>query len=362
MSTSSNHSTVSKSKDTGLQCHITSSTKLTFNEKSSSVACNSCLKLIYDQVYFHCKDCLDFDVCRSCYSNQKFTHSCLKASFKKVSQPLMNAPSALSSPFMRSSDFMYSICDACEQPIKNLRLKCGTCDDYDLCSSCFPSNEHTKTHSFVRITKSYPNGIQCFKFPPCFSSETQFSNASLVHRFSQCDSCHAHPIVGNRYKCLVCKDSDLCFECVNHTFHYNHEMICLTRSSTSCYPSVSKPKELNYDFQLIQDYLVPANPGPNSSCIKIWQLKNISSDVWPTPLYLKFNGGDKLISDDNSSTLPITRQVQPGESALIALSIRIPSAEVCKKTYFSFFQLVTESGSVFHKNLCFFYTIPKIND
>ncbi|WBW70814.1 cargo receptor for selective autophagy pathway [Schizosaccharomyces osmophilus] len=362
MCISTNCSSISKPKSTELHCQVTSSTKLTFNEQSSSVACNSCLKLIHDQVYFHCKDCLDFDVCRSCYSNQAFSHSCLKASFEKVTQTPKTIPLPLPSPVMGSSEFMYAICDACEQPISNLRLKCGTCDDYDLCSSCFLLNEHTKTHSFVRMTKPYPIGIPSFQLPPSFASETDFSRASLVHRFSQCDSCHAHPIVGNRYKCLICKDFDLCSKCVDHTFHHNHEMLCLSHSSTSCSPSGFKPKELHYDFQLVQDYLLPANPGPKASCIKIWQLKNISLEAWPAPLFLKFNGGDQLISDENDSTLPIKHRVQPGESALIALSIRIPSAEISKKTFFSFFQLVTESGNVFHKNLCLFYTISTTDE
>ncbi|EPY54317.1 transcription like zf-ZZ type zinc finger protein [Schizosaccharomyces cryophilus OY26] len=361
------HSSLSKAKNPELHRQVASSVehlnnKPVFTEQPSSVACNSCLKLIQDQVYFHCKDCLDFDICRSCYNNQTFSHSCLKASFERVIQTPKLHSLSTSPSVLKSSDFMYSICDACEQPIRNLRLKCGTCDDYDLCDSCFRSNDHSKIHNFVRITKAYPYGISPFQLPPSFSSDTDFARTSLVHRSSQCDSCQAHPIVGNRYKCLVCKDFDLCSECISHTFHFHHEMLCLSRFSTSFPPSDSKPKELQYDFQLVRDYLLPVNPGPNVSCMKIWQLKNISLKTWPAPLYLRFNGGDRLTRDEPLSILPIAHQVQPGESALIALSLRIPPVETTKKTFFSFFQLITDSGDVFHKNLCFFYTTPRTDE
>lgn len=32
----------------------------------------------------------------------------------------------------------------------------------------------------------------------------------VVHTHVTCDECHAHPIVGIRYKCVVCPDFDVC--------------------------------------------------------------------------------------------------------------------------------------------------------
>lgn len=40
--------------------------------------------------------------------------------------------------------------------------------------------------------------------------------------YLKCDACGKHPIFGERYKCLVCKEHDLCFECEQNYFDDNH--------------------------------------------------------------------------------------------------------------------------------------------
>lgn len=45
-----------------------------------------------------------------------------------------------------------------------------------------------------------------------------------------CDGCKKNPIVGRRYKCLVCPDYDLCEECERNEIH-GHPMMRLMQST-----------------------------------------------------------------------------------------------------------------------------------
>jgi hypothetical protein len=50
--------------------------------------------------------------------------------------------------------FHPAICDACDRDIENIRYKCVTCPDYDLCSECEKEAEkhHDPTHPFLKLT------------------------------------------------------------------------------------------------------------------------------------------------------------------------------------------------------------------
>lgn len=39
-----------------------------------------------------------------------------------------------------------------------------------------------------------------------------------------CDNCDKYPIVGKRYRCLICVNFDICEKCENETIH-DHPMI-----------------------------------------------------------------------------------------------------------------------------------------
>lgn len=41
----------------------------------------------------------------------------------------------------------------------------------------------------------------------------------VVHRGVRCDGCNIAPILGIRYKCLICPNYDLCERCENTTPH-----------------------------------------------------------------------------------------------------------------------------------------------
>lgn len=52
--------------------------------------------------------------------------------------------------------------------------------------------------------------------------------SETVHERVICDGCHKNPIVGKRFKCLVCADFDLCAECEAKPDSHVHPMLRIT--------------------------------------------------------------------------------------------------------------------------------------
>jgi len=94
-------------------------------------------------------------------------------------------------------------CDGCNvSPIVGARFKCSVCPDFDLCGSCEAKGCHPSDHPLI-VYKVSAN------IPP--------SNAP--HTGISCDGCGTSPIRGNRFKCTVCPDYDLCDKCEGEHVH-----------------------------------------------------------------------------------------------------------------------------------------------
>jgi len=57
------------------------------------------------------------------------------------------------------------------------------------------------------------------------STKKDAKNESQIHPGVTCDACDKQPIVGNRYKCVVCEDYDLCGPCEAAGKHPGHNMM-----------------------------------------------------------------------------------------------------------------------------------------
>ena len=105
------------------------------------------------------------------------------------------------------------------QDIYGVRHKCMNCPDWDYCSACIKSARHIHPgHRFVPI-------YEIIASPP---------SRSQVHHGIHCDGplCKAKPnqyyIVGDRYKCAVCHDTDFCSNCEalpTHRHNRTHPLI-----------------------------------------------------------------------------------------------------------------------------------------
>eukprot|EP00731_Ephydatia_muelleri_P030989 Em0022g503a len=91
-------------------------------------------------------------------------------------------------------------CDGCKGPVCGIRYKCSVCPNYDLCSACKGKGGHAE-HKMTVIRGA----------------------RDRRHLGVTCDACEG-PIYGTRFKCIVCPDYDLCYECKRNGCHMEHKM------------------------------------------------------------------------------------------------------------------------------------------
>ncbi|KAL8951659.1 MAG: hypothetical protein Q9222_002387 [Ikaeria aurantiellina] len=163
--------------------------------------CNSCIEVLEESKFVTCKSCEDFDLCISCFSDSKHGHH-PSHPFAPASSTtkLDSKASMLCSPGRNVRHF--AICDGCDKDIYGTRHKCLNCPDWDYCSTCFKSARLIHPgHRFVPINEPI----------------AMVSQRGPVHYNINCDGplcvdnrCY---IVGDRYKCAVCHDTDFCAKC-----------------------------------------------------------------------------------------------------------------------------------------------------
>ena len=122
-------------------------------------------------------------------------------------------------------------CDACQREKKNFteyRYKCLVCFDYDLCGKCFERRKISKTHfiSHPMVRFDLPDEI--------FGVKMENENINLenlnemfkyeLHEGVKCNFCSKESIQGLRFKCDICNEFNICYECfrkekstVNHS-------------------------------------------------------------------------------------------------------------------------------------------------
>ena len=128
-------------------------------------------------------------------------------------------------------------CDYCKvQDFENYRYKCMTCQDYDLCSTCFEegrtSRHHLPGHPVVRFSE--PGVIFGRSFLQreitLINFEKEFSGT--VHEELVCNVCGQNPIRGLSFSCYICKNYNQCSRCFKQKRYGNghqtdHPMVVL---------------------------------------------------------------------------------------------------------------------------------------
>ncbi|KAK3327433.1 hypothetical protein B0T19DRAFT_400302 [Cercophora scortea] len=211
-----------------------------------AVCCNSCDRTI-PEAHYHCSTCHDgdFDLCQDCVDqgitcfgddhwlikrfvkNGVITNSTTERIAPKpkpqakqqpveqaapavVAAPVKVAPASSAERMMSNfNEYLYSsirTCNCCVSELPETEfVHCTTCEDFDLCRTCFAKNRHGHhpNHGFVPA-------VEGTRFEPEVSrrlapGRSQFHNAI-------CDGCDDH-IKGIRHKCLDCPDWDYCSSC-----------------------------------------------------------------------------------------------------------------------------------------------------
>ena len=129
------------------------------------------------------------------------------------------------------------ICDGCDKNLRGIRYKCGSCPDYDLCSTCYAKVEslHDAKHAFFQM-KTPIRRDQRLRLPyhkPLYHQSLDLEKQGNLHEGFYCDGCDASPIQGLRYRCMECHDYDLCETCnaKGNSLHSNlHAMLCIPKA------------------------------------------------------------------------------------------------------------------------------------
>ncbi|KAH8670928.1 hypothetical protein BX600DRAFT_233648 [Xylariales sp. PMI_506] len=173
----------------------------------SARTCNSCVQEFPEKDFLHCTDCEDFDLCKACFSKDQHGHHPKHGFVPAVKDTVFEL--AISERLNPGRNAAHNaICDGCDDYIRGVRHKCLDCPDWDYCSECVENaNFIHPNHRFVPIYER-------------LSDPTALSAPRPVHTGICCDGplctrTRTGPkyIVGDRYKCAVCHDTDFCASC-----------------------------------------------------------------------------------------------------------------------------------------------------
>lgn len=126
-------------------------------------------------------------------------------------------------------------CDGCGNSIEGYRYKCLQCPNFDLCTVCEERQLHA-SHYMLRMPapafwcqhfgKNLARRLRNQTHNICRINDLLLqSNSDIVsHIGVSCDGCSVG-IRGFRYKCIQCRDYDLCGDCEGRGVHTLHFMI-----------------------------------------------------------------------------------------------------------------------------------------
>lgn len=167
--------------------------------------CNNCVLELPDKEFLHCTTCEDFDLCRTCFIGDKHGHHPKHGFLPAVEGTVF--PTAICKRLSPGRNQRHhAICDGCDKFIFGVRHKCLDCPDWDYCADCVVNAGFVHpNHRFVPIYEQYVDPRARSTNRPC-------------HYGICCDGplCHGTRksyIVGDRFKCTVCHDTDFCANC-----------------------------------------------------------------------------------------------------------------------------------------------------
>ncbi|KAL2152610.1 hypothetical protein VTH82DRAFT_5794 [Thermothelomyces myriococcoides] len=191
----------------------------------SSRTCNCCVQEYPEAEFVHCTSCDDYDLCRACFVGNRHGHHPKHAFVPAVEGTKLDHEVTRRLAAGRDQPHN-AICDGCDKPIRGVRHKCLDCPDWDYCSSCILNSKFIHPgHRFAPI-------YEPFEYDGGFRAR---SMNRPVHVGICCDGplCsgargNSTYIVGDRYKCAVCHDTDFCASCEaspSNTHNRTHPLI-----------------------------------------------------------------------------------------------------------------------------------------
>ncbi|KAI1810281.1 hypothetical protein GGS20DRAFT_568184 [Poronia punctata] len=174
----------------------------------STRTCNCCVREFTEAMFVHCTSCDDYDLCKTCFDKDQHGHHPSHGFTAAVPGTVFDYTVASRLPPGRNARHN-AICDGCDRYIRGVRHKCLDCPDWDYCAECVKDAAFVhSSHRFVPI------------YEPLIEHPMSGTDLRATHYGICCDgplcktrSRDAKYIVGERYKCAVCHDTDFCANC-----------------------------------------------------------------------------------------------------------------------------------------------------
>ncbi|KAI0838666.1 hypothetical protein F5Y06DRAFT_41266 [Hypoxylon sp. FL0890] len=185
--------------------------------------CNCCVQDFPGEDFLHCTTCEDYDLCKTCFAKDKHGHHPGHGFTPAVKGTVFDH--SVSSRLSPGRNVAHNaICDGCDKYVRGIRHKCLDCPDWDYCSECVQNADFIHPgHRFVTM------------YEPLTDRTIRSSAAWATHYGICCDGPLCAPsrgsskyIVGVRYKCAVCHDTDFCANCEaspSNTHNKTHPLI-----------------------------------------------------------------------------------------------------------------------------------------
>jgi next-to-BRCA1 protein 1 len=173
--------------------------------------CNSCIQEFPETNFVTCTVCDDYDLCVPCHIALQHGHD-PKHAFAPAVEDASLDPLAYKLLEPGRNAGHHAICDGCDKYIYGVRHKCLDCPDWDYCAACIVNATFIHpSHRFVPIYEPLGN----------IHESLMAHGNRVIHNKIYCDGplCNATNksnvsyIVGDRYKCAICHDTDFCAAC-----------------------------------------------------------------------------------------------------------------------------------------------------
>ncbi|KAK4463352.1 next to BRCA1 gene 1 protein [Cladorrhinum samala] len=180
---------------------------------SSIRTCNCCVRDLPEVEFVHCATCDDFDLCRACFAKNRHGHN-PKHAFAPAVEGTRFDPEVAACLDAGRGQVHNAICDGCENAIRGIRHKCLDCPDWDYCNKCVKDASISHVgHRFVPVYEplEFVGGLH-------YRATSRPTHVGICCDGPLCSAARQNItyIVGDRYKCAVCNDTDFCESCEAH--------------------------------------------------------------------------------------------------------------------------------------------------
>ncbi|WPH01256.1 Hypothetical protein R9X50_00409400 [Acrodontium crateriforme] len=370
---------------------ITGDVKPVENLPTPTRTCNNCVIVLPEHQFVTCKYCEDFDLCLTCYSQNKHGHHPAHA-FERATEETVLTLAAETMLAPGRNVRHNAICDGCDKNVYGVRHKCLNCPDWDFCNDCVANAPTSHPHHrFAALYQPLPDPLPSVSRHFGVYCDGPLCKQSSLRSY----------ITGVRYKCAVCNDTDFCANCEaapSNQHNKTHPLIKFRtpvrnvsittanedmkgqirymgdRSAASLQsatkdvatgpptpnsflpvetvaeikPSIEPfakavsevPSSTELDARFLHDTVEDGQTFvPGQIFTQIWTMTNPGPRNWPAGCSVRFVGGDNMLNVENnhpasvseiaiaSESNVIGREVRVGEQIAFKVTLKAPSRE-----------------------------------